>query len=182
MNLTIEIHMSGLGHINALQHGAIGLNGCWHPKEEIPLAYTPTRKQLILQLASSIVMSFVAIMQLVIHLSADRPGWLIALILIPTPVFPVLATVIATDLIRKDFDTVHGVLIERIRIANGWKFRVQSSKREKPYTFRMNNQFDEMFSGIGFDQPIVVTCYRLTRAVHALEHGEAQGGQPEDMK
>jgi hypothetical protein len=127
-----------------------------------------TVKQLITHLVSSSVMLAMATMLFIASTKSDQPKWISFPIFLIIPAFLVIIVCILSDLLREDRITVEGRLVEKLKIHNGWRFRVRPVGEEYLRTFRMNEQFDPIFTTIELDEPISVTYFRLTRGVYAL--------------
>ncbi|GMK38031.1 hypothetical protein PCCS19_10850 [Paenibacillus sp. CCS19] len=127
-----------------------------------------TVKQLTTHLASSSVMLVLATILFIASNKQDQPKWISFPIFATLPALVVVIVCILSDLIREDHITIEGTLVEKLKITNGWKFRIRPVGEEHLRTFRMNEQFDDTFTKIELEETITVTYFRLTRGVYAV--------------
>ena len=124
-----------------------------------------TKTSLQLFLFSSLMMTFIASIQIFINILQERPYWLIILLFSPVPILIFTAIMISLDLAKRDYLTLRG----HVKTKSGNKIIVnlQTGKDKK---FRINNDQMTQMTSISEDEEIEVEYYRRTKAVIKIKN------------
>jgi len=122
-----------------------------------------TIKSLKSSLLLSVICIFISLIGLfsnVIVQNAQIPNWIILIQIIPLPVFLIILTMISLDLVKQDYVTIKGRLVEKKIYTVG--VLMENGKVKK---FRANEEFVNEIKELKLQQEIEIQYYRRTKAV-----------------
>lgn len=92
------------------------------------------------------------------------PNWIILIQIIPLPVFLMIVTMISLDLVKQDYVTIRGELVEKKVYTVG--ILMENGKVKK---FRANEEFVKEIKELKLQQEIEIQNYRRTKAVTQIK-------------
>lgn len=126
-----------------------------------------TIKSLKSSLLLSVICIFVSLIGLfsnVIMQNVQIPNWIILIQMIPLPVFLMIVTMISLDLIKQDYVTIRGELVEKKVYTVGVLM-----KNGKVKKFRAHEEFVKEINELKLQQEIEIQYYRRTKAVTQIK-------------
>ncbi|MCR8656707.1 hypothetical protein [Paenibacillus endoradicis] len=108
----------------------------------------------------SVLFTFIALIGLFSNVLVQPPIWIILIQVIPLPIFLIILTMVNLDLVKKDYVTIKGELVEKKVYTVG--ILIENGNVKK---FRANKEFAKEINELKLHQEIEIQYYRRTKAV-----------------
>lgn len=127
-----------------------------------------TSKKLKSLLFLSVIFIFISLSGLFPYVLVQRPiqTWILILQLIPLPIFLGILIMVSLDLIKKDYVTIKGQLVEKQEFTVGILLDNGNVKK-----IRVNKEFTKVISEMKLHQVIEIQYYRRTKEVIHISKG-----------